>query len=637
MGKKRVSVKDAAADSDIRSGRNVRTGKGGTATGGAAMWSARIAGIWMGFVLAVLPLLLNDGYYDILDFKYGAFGVTAAVMAAILLIVNIKRIPALISGAFRADPPAAKAKEAGAKAGTDAKAKGAGANAGKADAKAAAGPAARIRAFWRRLSLTDKGVLIFFIISAISTLQASPYVSQAFYGNEGRYNGLVLNTLYTLFYFLLSRNLRCKPRYMRIFMASGLLVCLIGITDYFRMDILGIDASTTFYSTIGNINSFTAFAGMVVAVSGGLYVFSECSIYVRISYLIIHALSLEAMFMGNSDNTYLFLGLMYVLLPISAFRGRRSTYRFCALVSTFFTCILAVLLVDRYYTGETVGIDSVIKLIGRSNIIEFAAAASWALTAAVYYLVGRPGRPGGVQAAGKAAAGAQPSSGKAAGDVQAAQQADHSSSAGVQAASLPADDAMPRTLVRVWIAFIGICIIAVTALFIWSNSNPELVEEKYPQLVKYLVFNDAWGTHRGYIWRAAFEEYACLAPIHQIFGTGPDTFGIYMVKLRYNDMVRITGYYFDSAHNEYIELFFTLGPIGLAAHMMILIGTVKRCFINLAGKVCRHKADMAAAALAVAGYAAQAIVNINVPIVAMFFWAMVTLGESMARDTAPEG
>jgi hypothetical protein len=609
MGRKRMNTRSnprTGAASGIRDDKMDKAGTAAVAaTDRASVWSARIAGIWMGLVLAVFPLLLNNGYYDILDFKYGAFAISTGVMTFILLIVNIKRIPSLVTGLFSTDAASAKAG-----AGSTAK------KAGKQGAKTGNGFFAGLRAWWKRLSLTDKGVFIFFIISVISTLQAYPYISQAFYGNEGRYNGLLLNTVYTAFYFLLSRNLRYKPRYLWLFMASGLLVCLIGITDYFRMDILGIGGSTTFYSTIGNINSFTAFAGMVVAVSGCMFLFSDKGIGISILLLIIHALSLEAMFMGNSDNTYLFLGVMYVLMPLSAFRGRKSTYRYAAIVSVFFTCIWILLLIDRYYTGRTVGIDSVIKLIGKSNIIEFVTIAAWAVTAAAYYKLGRPGKIG---------------------IVQTSPQADRGTSDKMQIMDLPAGDAMPGTLVRVWMAFIGICIIAVTVLLIWSNTHVELVEEKYPQLVKYLVFNDAWGTHRGYIWRAAFEEYFCLAPIHQIFGTGPDTFGIYMVTLRYNDMVRITGYYFDSAHNEYIELFFTLGPIGLAAHMMILIGTVKRCFTRLAGKAYRHKAAMAAAAMAVAGYAAQAMVNINVPIVAMFFWAMVTLGESLARGAAQEG
>lgn len=104
-----------------------------------------------------------------------------------------------------------------------------------------------------------------------------------------------------------------------------------------------------------------------------------------------------------------------------------------------------------------------------------------------------------------------------------------------------------------------------------------------------------------------------------------------MVTLRYRDMVKATGFYYDSVHSEYIELLFTLGPVGLAAHIAMIVGTVRSCFAGLLTDTGRYRGIFAATGLAVIGYAAQAAININVPIVAPFFWAMVAMAQSAAR------
>ena len=578
MGKNRTQNKiQNKAQSEAQT-KTVHTssGRGGASiVGPSSKSSAYVAGIWLALVMGVLPLLTHNGYSDILGAKYAAFAGTCGVMAAVMLAVNIRQL---------------------------------------ADAKTS-----RVRSLWGNLSLTDKGVLIFFIISVISTLQASPYVSQAFYGNEGRYNGLILNTVYTAFYFLISRELDCKPRYLYIFMASGLVVCLLGITDFFRLDLLYLHhgkSSDTFVSTIGNINWYTVFCGLMAAVSGGLFIFSQCQPRSRAALLAILAISLEAMLMGNSDNVYLFLGAMYAAAPFAAFRKKSETCRYAVTVSMLFTCMLVLLLISENYTGKMIPIDSALKLMGGSRVVGLMAVTAWAVTAWVCRMMG---------ACSKA------DTGKARGNAGDSSKGSDSENGNIQMRHIITDDDMPNCSVKVWAIFVGVCAAVVAVIFIWANANAQLVTERWPQLSGYLVFNDEWGTYRGYVWRAALEEYACLAPIHQIFGTGPDTFGIYMVTLRYRDMVKATGYYYDSAHSEYIALLFTLGPVGLAAQLAIIAGTVKACFAGLLAGADRYRGIFAATGLAVTGYAAQAVININVPIVAPFFWAMIAMAQSAAR------
>ena len=54
---------------------------------------------------------------------------------------------------------------------------------------------------------------------------------------------------------------------------------------------------------------------------------------------------------------------------------------------------------------------------------------------------------------------------------------------------------------------------------------------------KYLLFNDDWGTHRGYIWHLAIRIYQKFPILHKLFGYGPDTFGIITVQGYFDEMV----------------------------------------------------------------------------------------------------
>ena len=58
---------------------------------------------------------------------------------------------------------------------------------------------------WKKtFTLADAGVIAFWAFAGISTLQ-SEWLYEAFWGNEGRYSGFFLITIYVVFYFIVSR------------------------------------------------------------------------------------------------------------------------------------------------------------------------------------------------------------------------------------------------------------------------------------------------------------------------------------------------------------------------------------------------------------------------------------------------
>ena len=95
-----------------------------------------------------------------------------------------------------------------------------------------------------------------------------------------------------------------------------MILCLIGITDYFQLDVLNFrgnmrpEQSTIFTSTIGNINTYTAYVAIVMGVAAGGFAAAKGRLQ-TIWYYVCMTVAFFAIIMGCSDNAYLALGAMF--------------------------------------------------------------------------------------------------------------------------------------------------------------------------------------------------------------------------------------------------------------------------------------------------------------------------------------
>lgn len=127
------------------------------------------------------------------------------------------------------------------------------------------------------------------------------------------------------------------------------------------------------------------------------------------------------------------------------------------------------------------------------------------------------------------------------------------------------------------------------------------------------------------------ENYNKFPVMHKLFGYGPDTFGILTFENNYREMTSLYGESFDSAHNEYLQYFVTLGALGAAAYLGLLVTSAARILKNAL-----DKPEVMAAFFACVAYGAQAFVNISVPIVAPVMWLLLMMGLAGCRKTPVE-
>lgn len=523
-----------------------------------------ISSFFIVVVLLIFPLFVTkDHYYSILRAKYSFYYITILIMLGIVLFVSLifcfvdqmeyggynrKRL-------FKSLSP---------------------------------------RVLWKRLTIMDKTLLVFWFAAALATVQ-SDYVYESFWGNEGRYSGLFLLSLYILTVFVIGKLGKFKRWHLGLFLFAGALVCLFGITDYFRMDILSWKAGIktgqqdSFVSTIGNVNTYTAFVALVMGTAAGLFITEHKNVLRACGYYVVLIISYFAIIMGESDNAYLAVGAMFALLPLVLFATRRGIRQYLILAASLATVLKCVAFINVKYAGTVITLTGLFKALTGHRMLTYIVIALWAAVIVLYI--------------------------------------------GDRSLFKDKEDRIGKWLRILWAALLAAAF--VTVVWILYDANFGGHAEKYQEFSQYLIFNDAWGTHRGYCWRIGWESYVKQPIHHKLFGFGPDTYGI-LVKPFREESISTYGVYFENAHNEYFQYLTTVGVFGVLAYIAFLIASCALMVKNL-----KKKPWVMASLLAVICYAAQAVVNINLPIATPIMWMLLAGAAALCRadgeKTADDG
>lgn len=528
-----------------------------------------IVGLWVMAMFTIFPLIYNDFYFDILQTKYYTVLTLSIIMILALIVI------CGFAGGFKNFFENMNKK-------------------------------GFVVWFKEEFSIWDICIMVFWLMSALSTAFAGRFIMESITGDKGRYSGLLLISIYVILYFTVSRMFSFGKVYFTVFLAVSIPVCLFGYTDYFNMDILGFKEKISpeqwpiFTSTIGNINTYTAVLAFYIAIAGTLFITTPFksdngrgeSIGKIVFYYVIMLMNFIALAMGTSDNGYLTLAAFFGLVPFVAFRTMEGVRRFLLTIFTYLLGIKIIQLINISYAGKVLGISGLYDFISDFKYLDLVIVALAIVVIIMYVLEYK------------------------------------------KKEKRRDNEALLRSLRYIWLAILVIVFAAIVFMGMKINSDVTAAKEKYGALADYFVFNDSWGTFRGYIWRAAVEEYMKFPLLHKIFGSGPDTFGLYIGLLRNEEMTSVTGQFFDATHNEYIQFLFTLGPIATIAYILALIlpsveALRTRLFYLRDNTMLPY---LYACAIAVICYATQAVVNLNLPVVTPFLWIFLSIMVAILRD-----
>ena len=434
-----------------------------------------------------------------------------------------------------------------------------------------------------------KALFAFWLFAALSTV-LSDYRYESFWGNEGRFSGLFLITLYVLSVVVIGKLGRIQKWHLDLFLAAGVLVCLFGISDYFRMDLLGWKVNVdkgqadSFTSTLGNINTYTAFVALMMGTACSLFA-TEKNVLRLFWYYAVVIVSFMAIITGQSDNAYLALGVLFGVLPFVLFANARWTARYGVLAASFLTVIKVIADVNEKMAGKVIGLSGIFSFLTKYERLEVIVIAFWGIAAVLYI--------------------------------------------GSYIWTAKRGDAH----VGKWLRLMWLCLTAVAAavlIYIVYDANFGDQQEKYQAFSRYLIFTESWGTNRGYCWRIGWESYKKLPLLHKLFGFGADTYGILTWDYR-QEAIGMHGVFYESAHNEYLQYLVTIGPFALMFYVLFLGGA---CWQMLKGM--RARPWVLGPCMAVLCYAAQAVVNINLPIATPVMWCLLAVGLSVERTAQAE-
>ena len=456
-----------------------------------------IAGIWTVCMLVIQPLIVNRGYADILESKYRFFLVSSGIMLALIILYE------LIKKNF-------------------------------------------FKGWFDKLNILDIFMIGFGGIAIISTLQAYPYSYAAFFGNKGRYCGMIFLVLVVLDYFAISRNLKHGEKYIEYFVKASIIVALWAITDYWDKDIrllkVALDEKSyaAFSSTIGNIDTLAGFLAVPLGVTGIMCSFKE-EVWKAVLYWISFTIVAVAMITSVADTAYLGFMAFFAIAPFFTWKTHRGFRRYFVLLATFVSALTLVNYWNIEYEGVVIFGESLLYKIVAMPFFKFWFIILWVVAAIIYTIdLLKKTKP---------------------------------------------DTIMPKAFTWAWTAAVAAVVVGVMYLLVRANSAEHYVPASLEGFRSVLVFSDEWGTYRGYIWRASLENYGKLPIHHILFGTGPETSSIYMWNWKLDEMISTTRLIFDNPHNEWLQMFITIGPFGFVAYLGTYISPLILSWKNRLKKV----------------------------------------------------
>lgn len=507
--------------------------------------------IYVLFYLAVFPLCIHDRYFDILSFRFGLFWKPTLCYGIILALLGFFYLLAdrLYNDGRIAESFILSLKNKG----------------------------------WKSyISSTDIAFTALILIFTLSTALAE-YPYEAFWGNRGRWQGLLIWLMFYIAYILITRFYEYKRWHIYAFMLGASAVCIWGICNFFLITFgmfegANDDLKYTFVSSIGNINTYSNFTGIFYGVAAVMFILSEKPLELLFTYLMLVIASF-AQIMGLSDSAALSTGIVLALIPVVIIKNRAHIAKFLITASTYLAAmkITSIITLSGIETMNDPDPSLQITIAGKGI---FTTALIALLLITVLFSV-------------------------------------------VTFRTKNKEDNVTKRFRLFWKLLLAVGACALIIILICANVGwHKDLWEPYKGL---LIFNDKWGTGRGLAWRLGMEYWLTDSTmLSKFIGYGPDTYYIITMD-RFMNIMQDAGYgMFDSAHNEYFEYFITVGILGLISYIALLCTSIK-------GMLKSHEAGFKAAAIGVAAYAFQAVVNIAIPITTPVFMVLMFLGVSQSR------
>jgi len=438
----------------------------------------------------------------------------------------------------------------------------------------------------KKLSAVDISALSFLIISILS-FAFSEFKRQAFFADvHARNNGLLLILAYTVCYIILSRNFYFSESVLIVFTVTASLICGLGILNFFFQDPFGVFNNYSeryvmdFITTIGNKNIFSSFVAIFLPFVSALFITSK-NRFLRVFYLVGTAFAFCGLIVADSDSGYISYTVFMAAVLIYCVRTYQRLKDFFTMTSVMLLAGKILRLISLLYDDKSKNTTA----FGRLFIYKRETLILLILTSVLALLM-------------------------------------HYYSKRNPELNDRIFSKRPLWIVAAAIMTFVLAIIAVVIYFSFINTSIELPT----RVLKYLRFNDAWGTHRGYMWIRTLEIYRSSSIKNMLIGSGPDTLRSVFYPVYGQEMLALYNENTNAVHNEYLQYLITHGILGALSYISIIAFSLYRSF-----KKAAQNPAVLVFAFAIMGYASQAIVNIAQPITTPYLIVFIAIAENICR------
>ena len=182
----------------------------------------------------------------------------------------------------------------------------------------------------------DIAILSFTVIAALSTF-LSPHSMEALTGFSqgvriGRVQGFVVILMYLIFYLLISKKLDYRSWLLDGFLIFGGIASILAVLNAYSIDPLDFylnvmpQERATFISTIGNINTFSSLACMLVALNLYFYVRSE-NLGMKVIYGLLLVINSGGLISAKSDSGLFAWAVLSSVMAIYFAKWKRECLR----------------------------------------------------------------------------------------------------------------------------------------------------------------------------------------------------------------------------------------------------------------------------------------------------------------------
>ena len=438
---------------------------------------------------------------------------------------------------------------------------------------------------FKPVTATDIAFLCFLVFALISTVFSKYFpdniIAEFWAKGIARNNGMLLLLVYALVYFIITRMYVYKDYVIAVYLIFSCIIALLTVLNFFYIDPLGLlngydaDTAKDFGSTIGNKNTIASYMAMFLPIAM-MTLAINTKRYMKILAGVSVAFAYTGALAANSSSV--FLGLIVAVPVMAIFCAKRYDHMMYYVLGMGIMLVSGKLLRFLSFFLQDKGFEFMQSFLIHSGYVYIPAALFIALFAAMLLLKGR----------------LEP----------------HYPAKGI---------------------FIGLIAVTVLALggmlgailyFSLADTTTEL-----GSFERLLRFNDSWGTHRGFMWIRAMQEYGKFDFFRIMFGAGPDT-AYFVLEPHFAELsARFGDGSTNCVHNEYLNYLVTQGALGLISYLSI-IGAV--C-VRAARRAKRNPYTLIFIS-AVICYAAQATVNLYQPITTPLFFIFLSIAEALNRQ-----